>query len=96
MKKLSQLLDLIGEHRLYDLAHSYFAGMPHLPTYPPFLFGLTRKHGDLILEGGVSSAADSFAFGGHVGAHIDALCHFLAMECCTPAGPAISPTQRGL
>ena len=27
-------------------------------------------------SGGVSSSADSFAFGGHVGTHIDALCHF--------------------
>jgi kynurenine formamidase len=73
---LSQLLELISEHRVYDLAQPYFPGMPHFPTHPPFVFGLTRKHGDLILEGGVSSSADSFAFGGHVGTHIDALCHF--------------------
>jgi kynurenine formamidase len=73
---VSQLLDLIREHRLYDLAHPYFAGMPHFPTHPPFVFGLTRKHGDMMLEGGVSSSADSIAFGGHVGTHIDALCHF--------------------
>jgi kynurenine formamidase len=76
MSKLNELLHLIREHRLYDLAHSYFPGMPHFPTHPPFVFGLTRKHGDLILEGGVSSSADSIAFGGHVGTHIDALCHF--------------------
>src|SRR5947209_8949252 len=50
--------------------------MPHYPTHPPFLFGLTKKHGELVLEGGVSSAADSLALGGHVGTHIDALCHF--------------------
>jgi kynurenine formamidase len=73
---VTELLDLIGKHRVYDLAHSYFAGMPHFPTHPPFVFGLTRKHGDMILEGGVSSSADSIAFGGHVGTHLDALCHF--------------------
>jgi kynurenine formamidase len=73
---LSRLLDLIREHRVYDLAHSYFPGMPHFPTHPPFVFGLTRKHGDMMLEGGVSSSADSIALGGHVGTHIDALCHF--------------------
>jgi kynurenine formamidase len=73
---LSELLDLIGEHRLYDLAHSYFAGMPHFPTHPPFVFGLTRKHGDMIFEGGASSSAESIALGGHVGTHIDALCHY--------------------
>ncbi|MGA2881217.1 MAG: cyclase family protein [Bryobacteraceae bacterium] len=73
---MSKLLNLISEHRLYDLAHSYFAGMPHFPTHPPFVFGLTRKHGDMILEGGASSSAESIALGGHVGTHIDALCHF--------------------
>jgi kynurenine formamidase len=73
---LSQLLDLIHEHRVYDLAHAYFPGMPHFPTHPPFVFGLTRKHGDMMLEGGVSSSAESIALGGHVGTHIDALCHF--------------------
>ena len=76
MNKSSELLDLIREHRLYDLAHSYFPGMPHFPTHPPFVFGLTRKHGDMMLEGGVSSSADSIALGSHVGTHIDALCHF--------------------
>jgi len=50
--------------------------MPHFPTHPPFVFGLTRKHGDMMLESGVSSSADSIALGGHVGTHIDALCHF--------------------
>jgi kynurenine formamidase len=76
LNKLSQLLDWIGQRKVYDLAHSYFRGMPHFPTHPPFVFGLTRKHGDMMLEGGVSSSADSIALGGHVGTHIDALCHF--------------------
>jgi len=73
---VSGLLDLIRRHTVYDLAQAYFAGMPHFPTHPPYLFGLTRKHGDIVLEGNVSSSADAIAFGGHVGTHIDALCHF--------------------
>src|SRR5580693_6292693 len=72
----NDLLDRIRESKVYDLAQPYFAGMPHYPTHPPFLFGLTKKHGDLVAEGGVSSAADSIALGSHVGTHIDALCHF--------------------
>jgi len=66
----------LSQAKVYDLAQPYFVGMPHFPTHPPFLFGLTKKHGDLIAEGGVSSAADSIALGSHVGTHIDALCHF--------------------
>jgi kynurenine formamidase len=50
--------------------------MPHYSTHPPYLFSLTKKHGDLVLDGEVSPAADAITFGGHVGTHIDALCHF--------------------
>lgn len=73
---MKELLDLIGRSRVIDLAQPYFIGMPHFPTHPPFLFGLTKKHGDLVTEGGVSSSADAIALGSHVGTHIDALCHF--------------------
>jgi kynurenine formamidase len=73
---VKELLDQIGKSKIYDLAQPYFVGMPHYPTHPPFLYALTKKHGDLVGEGGVSSAADSIALGSHVGTHIDALCHF--------------------
>ncbi len=73
---MSDLLDFIRQSKVYDLGQPYFPGMPHYPTHPPFLFGLTKKHGDLVLEGGASSAADALALGSHVGTHIDALCHF--------------------
>jgi len=70
------LLNAIRRSKVYDLAQPYFVGMPHFPTHPPFLFGLTKKHGDYVAETGMSSAADSIALGSHVGTHIDALCHF--------------------
>ncbi len=69
------LFDLLKSSRVYDLGQPYFTGMPHFPTHPPFLFSLTKKHGDLV-QGGISSAADALALGSHVGTHIDALCHF--------------------
>jgi kynurenine formamidase len=73
---VDQFYDLLARARVYDLAQPYFIGMPHYPTHPPFLFSLTKKHGDLVLDGEVSSSADAIALGGHVGTHIDALCHF--------------------
>jgi kynurenine formamidase len=73
---VKQLLDAFSNARAYDLAQPYFIGMPHYPAHPPFLFSLTKKHGDLVLDGDVSSAADAITFGGHVGTHIDALSHF--------------------
>lgn len=73
---MEQLLDLLRKAKVFDLAQPYFTGMPHYPNHPPFLFSLTKKHGDYVVEGGASSAADAVTLGGHVGTHIDALCHF--------------------
>lgn len=73
---LSDLLRLARQARVYDLSQPYFTGMPHHPSHPPFLYSLTKKHGDFIAPGEVSSASESIALGGHVGTHIDALCHF--------------------
>jgi kynurenine formamidase len=73
---MSALLDAMRGARVFDLAQPYFVGMPHYPTHPPFLFGLTKQHGDTVGPAGNSSAADAIALGSHVGTHIDALCHF--------------------
>ena len=62
--------------RVFDLAQPYFVGMPHFPTHPPFLFSLTKKHGDFVDASGMSSAADSLSMSGHTGTHVDALNHF--------------------
>jgi kynurenine formamidase len=73
---MDSLLELLRAARVYDLAQPYFTGMPHYPTHPPFLFSLTKQHGDAVGPAGNSSAADAIAMGSHVGTHIDALCHF--------------------
>jgi kynurenine formamidase len=70
------LWEQLSSARVYDLGQPYFAGMPHWPAHPPFLFGLTKRHGDTVGPAGNSSAADAMALGSHVGTHIDALCHF--------------------
>src|SRR4051812_17970850 len=70
-----ELLRALTGAKVYDLAHSYRVGMPHHPVHPPYLFGLVKAHGE-YMRGDVSSAAEAIALGGHVGTHIDALCHF--------------------
>ncbi|MDW8130179.1 MAG: cyclase family protein [Bryobacterales bacterium] len=62
--------------RVFDLAQPMYNGMPHHPNHPPFMFVLTRLHGEIVHPGGASSAAEAFSLGGHVGTHFDALCHF--------------------
>ena len=73
---MTDLIERLRRSKVYDLAQPYFVGMPHFPTHPPFLFGLTKKHGDMVTESGASSSSDAIALGSHVGTHIDALCHF--------------------
>jgi kynurenine formamidase len=70
------LLAAVRNARVFDLSQPYFMGMPHHPNHPPFLFGLTKRHGDFNHPSGMSSAADSLAMSGHTGTHIDALNHF--------------------
>lgn len=73
---MANVFEQVQNAHVHDLGQPYFVGMPHHPAHPPFLFGLTKKHGDLVLDGEVSSSADAIALGTHVGTHIDALCHF--------------------
>jgi kynurenine formamidase len=73
---MPSLWEQLASSRVYDLGQPYFTGMPHWPAHPPFLFGLTKQHGDMVGPAGNSSAADAMALGSHVGTHIDALCHF--------------------
>ena len=86
-KKERNKLFFMDVHQLlttppYDLGHPYFTGMPHFPSHPPFLYSLTKKHGDILYNDGVSSAADAIALGTHVGTHIDALSHFSCNGVC--------------
>jgi kynurenine formamidase len=61
--------------RIFDLGLPLFQGMPNGPTHPPFMFSLTKLHGDLTYADGASSANCTFSMGSHVGTHLDALGH---------------------
>jgi len=73
---MTDLADQLTRARTYDLAQPYFIGMPHHPVHPAYMFSLMKKHGDYVTRDGVSSASEAITLGGHVGTHIDALCHF--------------------
>ncbi len=49
--------------------------MPQSPNHPPFRMTLERRHGDMVRADGSSAANEIIVTGGHVGTHIDALCH---------------------
>jgi len=66
---------LVATGKVYDLGMDYYVGMPHHPNHPPFAFSLTKTHGDMVYEGGVSASNCLFTTGGHTGTHFDALGH---------------------
>jgi kynurenine formamidase len=82
--------------RTYDLGQPYYPGMPHYPTHPPFLYSLTKKHGDITFGDGGTSAADAIALGTHVGTHIDALSHFSCNGVCFGGRKVEQTYERGM
>jgi kynurenine formamidase len=60
---------------VFDLGRPLFAGMPQSPNHPEFRLALQRRHGDMVRSDGSSAANEIVVTGGHVGTHIDALCH---------------------
>jgi len=70
-----QIRGLIRTGEVFDLGMEYYVGMPHHPNHPPFAFSLTKIHGDVVYEEGVSASNCMFATGGHTGTHFDAHGH---------------------
>ncbi len=73
---MDTLSSRLANARIFDLSQPYFVGMPHHPAHPPFLYSMTKQHGDYLSPGGYTSASDAIATGSHCGTHIDALSHF--------------------
>jgi kynurenine formamidase len=61
--------------QVFDLARPMQPGMPQSPNHPEYRHALPRRHGDMVRADGGSAANDLIVTGGHVGTHIDALCH---------------------
>jgi kynurenine formamidase len=100
-KSLEDLLALAGSARVYDLGFDLHAGVPHFPTHPPFVFGLTKRHGEITTELSdgrtASSSADAISTGTHVGTHIDGLGHFSCNGMLFGGAPASAQShEKGL
>ncbi|MEW6529824.1 MAG: cyclase family protein [Thermodesulfobacteriota bacterium] len=83
---------LIKTGKVYDLGMEYYVGMPHHPNHPPFAFSLTKLHGEMMYEGGVSACNCLFTTGGHTGTHFDALGH-ISVDCEVHGVGSIEPWQ---
>jgi kynurenine formamidase len=68
-------LDRLTRPVIFDLSQGMRRGMPVSPNHPAFQMALLRRHGDMMRPDGGSAANEIIVTGGHVGTHIDALCH---------------------
>jgi kynurenine formamidase len=87
-----KMKNLIRKGKTYDLGMEYYVGMPHHPNHPPFAFSLTKKHGDVVYQGGVSACNCLFTTGGHTGTHFDAHGH-ISLEGRVHGVGEIAPFQ---
>lgn len=76
-----EVRDLIRTGRVFDLGMTLSVATPHHPNHTPFLYRLTKSHGDMVHENGASASNDMFAMGTHVGTHIDGLGHIAHHGC---------------
>jgi len=72
---LQHVFATLGNSRQIELGNRLEDGMPVSPSHPGFKMGLIRRHGDKVGADGVSGSNELIVTGGHVGSHIDALCH---------------------
>lgn len=61
--------------KIIELGHPHHPNIPHHPLHSPFMYALSRMHGDVQYEEGVTTANDLITTGTHTGTHIDALGH---------------------
>jgi kynurenine formamidase len=64
-----------GRYTFYDLSFPIRTGMPHANGLPGTEFHLVKKHGDQVLDAGLSTAAEALSLGGHTGSHVDGWAH---------------------
>lgn len=73
--RLDTLLQILHRFHVVELGFPLDESTPHLPSHPPLMHGLIRRHGDLDLGDDVSAAADIVTLGLHTGTHLDAVGH---------------------
>ena len=90
------LIEAVLAARIFDLSQPFYVGMPHFPTHPPYLYGLSKMHGEFVLKNGGSSASETITMGGHSGTHMDALNHFSRAGRLFGGGPYSQAPASGV
>lgn len=91
------LLDALDgeDHLVVDLARPMYDGMPRSPTHPGFQLSLTQRHGDTPRPDGITGSHETIVLGGHVGTHLDAVCHVAVDGRLFDGSPVEESTTHG-
>ena len=72
---IARATDFFATSETFDLGQTLEDGIPCSPSHPGFKMGLIRRHGDRVNAQGMTGSNELLVLGGHVGTHVDALCH---------------------
>ena len=90
---LEDFTRIVAKSEIVELGHVLQEDMPHSPQHPPFMFRLTKLHGDSrIGNSDVSVSSDMFFMGSHNGTHMDGLNH---IGCCGMVFPELDADVVG-
>ena len=76
---LEDFRDIVSAGKIVELSHILTMDMPNSPNHPPFMFRLTKLHGDTQKGEATTISSDMFTMGSHNGTHMDGLGH---VGCC--------------
>jgi kynurenine formamidase len=76
---LQDFRSIVDKGRIVELSHVLTMDIPNSPNHPPFMFRLTKLHGDAHDDAVFTVSSDMFTMGSHTGTHIDGLGH---VGCC--------------
>jgi kynurenine formamidase len=76
---LQDFHNIVTAGKIIELSHVLTMDMPHSPNHPPFMFRLTKLHGDAKDSDIFTVSSDMFTMGSHNGTHMDGLGH---VGCC--------------
>jgi kynurenine formamidase len=76
---LEDFRSIVSQERIVELSHVLTMDMPYSPSHPPFMFRLTKLHGDAKDSDVFTVSSDMFTMGSHNGTHMDGLGH---VGCC--------------
>ncbi len=80
--------------RVFDLSQPFDEAMPSSPTHPGFEMTIEQHHGQVARSDGITGSHERITLGGHVGTHVDGVCH-VAVDGAIHPGVSVAEAFTG-